>query len=193
MCMKKMVTMAQELLRDYLKEDSICADFTMGNGLDTLFLATHACKGHIYAFDIQEQALANTAQRLSAHARAHVDLILENHAHLDRYIKEPLDVGIFNFGYLPSGDPSLTTEVKHSQVAVHKAFSLLKRHGLLVLVLYPGHPQGKLEADYFTSWCEQLEVHQATIMKICMIHKPQAPFVLAIEKLGDLYDRSSYF
>lgn len=180
---KKIVTMAHELLKDYIKEDSICADFTMGNGYDTFFLAQLAKKGRVYAFDIQETALLHTKALLQD--ASHVRLILDDHAHMDAYITTPLDAAIFNFGYLPNGDPSITTNKTSSKQAVTKAYALLKRHGLLVLVLYPGHPQGKEEADCFLEWCEQLDVHHASVMKIAMVHKPQAPFILAIEKVGE--------
>lgn len=180
---KKIVTMAHELLKDYIKEDSICADFTMGNGYDTFFLAQLAKKGRVYAFDIQEAALLHTKALLQD--AANVTLILDDHANLDHYIKTPLDVAIFNFGYLPKGDPSITTNQTSSKQAVTKAYALLKRHGILILVLYPGHPQGKEEADFFLDWCEQLNVHHASVMNIRMLHKPQAPFILAIEKVGE--------
>jgi len=47
-----------------IKTDGILADFTMGNGYDTLYLYSLVPNGTVYAFDIQKQALINTRARL---------------------------------------------------------------------------------------------------------------------------------
>ena len=52
-------------LRDYIREGDVCVDATAGNGGDTEFLCRMAgAGGRVYAFDIQEQALRSTAERL---------------------------------------------------------------------------------------------------------------------------------
>ena len=49
----------------HLKEGDVAVDFTMGNGHDTEFLSrTVGEYGHVFAFDVQEQALASTSERL---------------------------------------------------------------------------------------------------------------------------------
>ena len=73
---------------------NIAVDFTMGNGYDTLFLSGLANK--VYSFDIQEQALVNTKERLKD--VNNVELILDSHEHVDKYV-DRIDVGIFNLGY----------------------------------------------------------------------------------------------
>ena len=52
-------------ITEQVQPGDICIDATMGNGNDTLLLCS-LCQetGHVYAFDIQEQALAHTRQRL---------------------------------------------------------------------------------------------------------------------------------
>ena len=45
----------------HLKEGDVAADFTMGNGHDTLFLSkTVGENGKVFAFDIQPDALKST-------------------------------------------------------------------------------------------------------------------------------------
>lgn len=51
--MKKVVEIVHDIMKSQLTENSICADFTMGQGYDTLFLAQQKNCSHIYAFDIQ--------------------------------------------------------------------------------------------------------------------------------------------
>ena len=70
------------------------------------FLAQLA--GQVYAFDIQEQALVNTQERLEKLGLQHVQLILDGHQHVDQYV-ETLKAAIFNLGYLPSADKSVIT------------------------------------------------------------------------------------
>ena len=60
--MKRPLEMAHDFLAEVVTQDDIVVDATMGNGHDTLFLAKLAKK--VYAFDIQEQALEKTQERL---------------------------------------------------------------------------------------------------------------------------------
>ena len=137
--MKKVVEIVHDIMKSQLTENSICADFTMGQGYDTLFLAQQKNCSHIYAFDIQPQAYVQTREKLeSAQLEGKATLILDSHECCDIYIREPLDLGIFNFGYLPHGDPEIMTRRKTSLCAATKALHLLKKHGILILVLYWG-------------------------------------------------------
>lgn len=182
--MKKITEIAHDLLCPYVHKQAVCADFTMGNGYDTLFFAKRAQKGLVYAFDIQAEALKRTEALLKDH-RDPVKLILDNHIHMDHYIQKKLDAAVFNFGYLPNSDQSVTTDADNSLSAVQKAFQLCRRHALLVLVCYPGHKEGAKEAAAITAWCESLSNKTARMMKIAMVNKPQAPFLFAVEKLTD--------
>ena len=72
-------------ITEQVQPGDICIDATMGNGNDTLLLCS-LCQetGHVYAFDIQEQALAHTRQRLlNADVPTNYTLLLESHANLD--------------------------------------------------------------------------------------------------------------
>ena len=52
-------------IREQVQPGDICIDATMGNGNDTLLLSSLCGKdGHVFAFDIQEEALINTRKRL---------------------------------------------------------------------------------------------------------------------------------
>ena len=60
--MKRPLEMAHDFLAQVITQEDIVVDATMGNGHDTFFLAKLAKQ--VYAFDIQEQALEKTSQRL---------------------------------------------------------------------------------------------------------------------------------
>ena len=109
---------AHELVRERLRPGDIAVDATAGNGVDTLILARLVGeRGQVYAFDIQEQALAATRARLeNAGAAAHVKLIHDSHARLEHYLSPDqhgrVAAVMFNFGYLPGGDPSIITRTE---------------------------------------------------------------------------------
>ena len=99
--MLRPLEMAHQFLAEVITKEDVVVDATMGNGHDTAFLAQRA--GQVYAFDIQEQALVNTQERLKKLGLQHVRLILDGHQHVDQYV-ETLKAAIFNLGYLPSAD-----------------------------------------------------------------------------------------
>lgn len=180
--MKKIVTFAHELMLPYIKQDGIAADFTLGLGNDTIFLAKQPQLKKVYAFDIQATAIQSSVHSLKEANIHHVACIHDGHEHCDLYIQERICVGIFNFGYLPHGDPTITTLVKTSAIAVQKALQLLDMHGLLVLVIYPGHANGVEEQHYFDSWSEKLDPHLYSVLRLAIHNKKTAPYIIAIEK-----------
>lgn len=76
----------------------------MGNGGDTAFL----CKlvgetGHVYAFDVQQEALDRTAARLEeAGMRNRATLILAGHETMRNHVLVSPRVVMFNLGWLPA-------------------------------------------------------------------------------------------
>ena len=74
----------QHFIRQQVREGDLCIDATMGNGNDTLLLARLAGKsGHVLAFDIQEQALKNTEDRLAREGlEKSCTLFMESHEHM---------------------------------------------------------------------------------------------------------------
>lgn len=94
------------ILEEYIEEGDICIDATAGNGGDTEFLCQKVGEtGNVYAFDVQEMAIAHTRERLEkANLSARAKLIQDGHEKMQIYVKEEAKVIIFNFGYLPGGD-----------------------------------------------------------------------------------------
>lgn len=181
--MKKIVEIAHDLLVEYVPNCHISVDFTMGRGNDTLFLAQHS--SYVYAFDIQQECIEETKQKLNMHHLHNVKLICASHAEAFTYIKEKIDAGIFNFGYLPQSDQHITTMLETSKVAVQEALKRLVKKGMLILVLYPGHEEGEKESEYFTKWSKQLASKDYNVMQIKMWNKEKAPYILAIQKIRE--------
>ena len=106
-------------ISQYLHNGDTVIDATCGNGHDPLALAKMGA-GKIYAFDVQETAISNTGSLLTKEniPLDNVHLILDSHANMCNYIKEKVQVVVFNLGYLPSADKSVTTSTLTSSPAV---------------------------------------------------------------------------
>ena len=155
--MQSILHTAKELLLPALRPGGTAADFTMGNGHDTLFLSRALPGGQVWAFDIQPAALKATQALLDNNsAGGNVRLILDSHSNLDRYIQTPLDAGVFNLGYLPWADKAITTRRETTLEAVDKALPLLRVGGVLVIVIYPATRKdgwrGRLFSKNFPAW-----------------------------------------
>lgn len=162
-------------------------DATAGNGNDTFFLAEHVGDdGHVYAFDIQQQALDTTAARLDT-LNDRVTLVLDSHANVDKYVQGPVSGAMFNLGYLPHGaDLSVVTKPDTTIKAIHKLLGLLKKDGIITISVYDGHEGGVEERDALLAYVKKLhqaEVHVARYELLNQRKNP--PFLLALEKMRD--------
>ena len=176
---------ARQLIEGRLKNGGRALDGTAGNGRDTLFLAQLAGgNGKVWAFDIQAQALSNTAGLLRENGvEGRVELIAASHADLADYVREPLDAAMFNFGYLPGGDKTVTTKADGSVRAMQAAAALLAESGLLTAVVYSGHPAGRAEAAAIKQWVAALPQEQYQVLHYRFTNqRNHPPQLLAIEK-----------
>ena len=181
--MKKIVDITHDLIKNLKNEHMLAVDFTMGQGNDTLFLAMQSNIDQVYAYDIQQEAYDSTYQKLKdANVFDKCQLFLKGHETMDEDI-DAYDVGIFNFGYLPQGEKVVTTLLDTSKVAVEKALRYLRKKGLLILVIYPGHEEGHKESDYFSPWCKTLDPHYFNVLKIRLENHQSAPYIIAIERI----------
>lgn len=143
---------AHELLRQHVSLGDIAIDATMGNGHDTTFLAElTGPEGTVYAFDIQEQALTFTRDRVEAEGANNVIMVQSCHSQMTTHL--PADVSgsvaavVFNLGYLPGGEKSVITQAATTTTAISAAYRTLRVGGIISVVAYVGHPGGAEEAD----------------------------------------------
>ena len=145
-------------ISQYLHNGDTVVDATCGNGHDTLALAKMGA-GKIYAFDVQETAITNTESLLTKEniPLSNVHLILDSHANMCNYIKEKVQVIVFNLGYLPSANKSIITSSESTITAVKEAMKLLKKDGLICISMYSGHPGGQEEKQSLLDFAESLD------------------------------------
>lgn len=166
-----------------IPEDGVLGDFTMGNGHDTLYLCSLVPHGKVYAFDVQPEAIENTRHRLAeAGVTTQAELILDSHANAVNYITEQIDAGMFNLGYRPGGDKSRHTMRESTIPAVKNAIEMLKKGGILVISVYPGHEEGRLEGEMLLDMLAEYDKKFYCVSHFHLVNSPDASFVIAVEK-----------
>ncbi|REE85203.1 putative rRNA methylase [Paenibacillus taihuensis] len=200
------LSMAHKLVKERAASGDIVIDATCGNGVDTQYLAELVGpRGTVYAFDIQAEALERTRQRLvgsdeateaeagagistdtAVRMRQQVHLVHASHAEMDKHVAADahgkVAAVMFNLGYLPGADQSIITTTDGTIAALEAAIGLLRKGGILTVVLYPGHAGGDEEADAVTRYVSELPQAVAQAVLYRMAQKAEAPFLLAIEK-----------
>jgi len=180
------IRLAQELLLPKVARARCIVDATAGNGKDTLFLAENSPEhGVIYAFDIQENAIEASRKRLMEHnLDGKVQLILDSHANIRPYINKPIDVAMFNLGYLPGKCHEKMTMAESTVSALTDVVDQLSVGGIISVVAYPGHNHGQEENNAVRKYIMTLQPKQFTVICIDMInHLNHPPILYMIEKI----------
>ncbi|RKD34535.1 tRNA (mnm(5)s(2)U34)-methyltransferase [Thermohalobacter berrensis] len=183
----KATDLAKWIIEKKIKVGSVVVDATVGNGHDTFYLAEKVGKeGKVYGFDIQDSALLNTKKRLvNNNVFDRVELIKDSHEKLDAYVKEKVDLVIFNLGYLPGGDHSIVTKPESTIKAIEKSLLALKKYGILLVVAYYGHKGGKEEKEKVENYLRNLDQKQFNVLKFDFINQINNPPILfGVEKKG---------
>lgn len=183
---------ALHIVQAYINEDSIVVDATCGNGHDTLALAralsdakamqsmSEKYEGRLYAFDIQEEAIVNTRALLEAEGfgpqieNGRITLICDSHENMDAHVSGA-DVIVFNLGYLPGGDKSITTDSDTTLSAVSKAVEILHKNGLICITMYSGHEAGSKEKAELLAYARELDSRAFHVSYISMTNQPNNP------------------
>ena len=167
-------------LNEIINQDDVMIDATCGRGHDTLFLAKH-CK-QVYAFDIQKDAIDSTQNLLNEHNINNVQLIHDSHEHFNEYVKS-FKGAIFNLGYLPKGDKSITTRAKSTIYTIDLMLNHITSNGFILLVIYPGHLEGRHEAKEIDGYLKTLNHKTYRIIKTHLPYQDNhPPYILWITK-----------
>jgi predicted methyltransferase len=178
---------AHLLMRQSVKPGDWVVDATVGNGHDTLLLAKLVGPtGRVIGFDVQEASLAAATERVDGMPQ--VTLIHAGHEKLTEHLPvdghERLAAVMFNLGYLPGASKEIMTRSETTLAALKQAFTHLKMHGLVTLVLYPGHPGGEEEAEAVRSYAQQLPQAFAVTQHARINTLRPAPELIVIERLS---------
>ena len=158
-------------IKEHVHPGDFCIDATMGNGHDTMLLCQLVGeKGKVLAFDIQKLACENTQKRLlEADVPQNYQLILDSHSHMNQYTDEnSVNCIIFNFGYLPGGDHSLSTKASSSITAIEQG-------GLMSLCIYSGGDSGFEERNALLSYLKELDHKKYLVIRSSYYNRPKNP------------------
>ena len=189
MLIKKMLDFSKSMLNSILVEGDVVVDATAGNGYDTLFLSQKVGEsGKVYAFDIQETAIASTKEILDSNRCSdNVCLLHDGHENIGNYFNPDLDgklkAAVFNLGYLPGKQKEIVTKSDTTLTAVKFCVTHLQRGGLISIAVYAGHEGGREEAEIIKEWVVDLPKKRYVVLEYNFINELKYPHhLILIEK-----------
>lgn len=181
------LTYSHTILAPVIQSGDTVIDATVGNGHDTIFLASQVGRtGHVLGFDIQPQALAATKQQLVLTGLApQTSLIFAGHESLNDYLDadQEISAATFNLGYLPGSDKTVTTTSTTTVPAIAACLQHLRSGGIVSVMVYYGHPAGKSEKQAVLDYMSGLDQAAFQVLQyqfINQVHEP--PFLVAIQR-----------
>lgn len=176
---------SRDIIYKCVKEGQTVVDCTVGNGYDTVLLAELVgSSGKVYGFDIQEEALKITFEKLTCeNLRDRVILIGDGHEDIDLYIDEKIDLIIYNLGYLPKGNKNIKTTKDTTLMSLEKSLNLLKDNGIILITCYIGHEGGLEEKNGVEEFLKGLDQKKYNVIKYDFINQRNYPPILyGVEK-----------
>lgn len=175
---------ADYMIRTIQPGDSV-VDATMGNGKDTLFLCGLVGEtGHVYAFDVQEEAVRRTQERVGeAGFAARTTLLLAGHETMARHVPQGVKAVMFNLGWLPGAQHIVTTKTDTTLEAVRAAVELIGRGGIVTVCIYPGHEEGTRELHALLDYAKGLSVRTYNVLHHHFLNAAEGtPELILIQK-----------
>lgn len=153
----------------------VVIDATCGNGNDLLYVWEKAYrldnrKCEFIGIDIQKVAIEQAKAKLSIdqHSCNHRDdakkvtLLVGSHDILIEQIGhrgKRFDLVLFNLGYLPGGDHTITTQIESTLAAISSSMKYLSTNGYVTIVAYPGttygHSEQEAVEDFLSQQCQK--------------------------------------
>ena len=178
------LSISKIFLKEIVSSEDVVIDATLGNGYDALLLAELVGdKGKVYAFDIQEQAIERAKANIPENLKNRIEFIHDSHVNISDKVKEPVKLVLFNLGYLPNSDKDITTKVETTLEALKNSLSVLSEFGVVMLVIYRGHDEGKLEYEKIYEYISTLEQNRYNVTVSSFPNqKNEPPVLVCIQK-----------
>lgn len=169
------------------KKGGFFVDATCGNGRDSLYLAKNFLtpdSGKLFCIDIQSEAIEATQHLLSHSLPAaildQISYCLTCHTEIE-FLPPNIDIFVYNLGYLPGGDKSLTTHSETTLLSIQKALNYLSPRGIISIMSYPGHDKGKIELDSLLDFVSSLP-YQYIVGRHQWINRSRSPELFLIKQ-----------
>jgi predicted methyltransferase len=157
-------------------ENLMFIDATCGNGFDTLFLSNVAgAKGKVMSFDIQEQAVERTNSLMAQNKQFdNFKVIKDSHEFVGKYLQEKIDAAVFNLGYLPFSDKTITTNPDTTLKAIENLLPVLKDEGRIYITTYVSHDVGH-EINEIICYLNSLNKSSYNVIHVKITNKENNP------------------
>lgn len=177
----KTTNLAMDITLQYVKEGDYVIDATCGNGNDTLTLAEAVGpNGDVLALDIQREAIDASKKLMSEREIKNVCFAQSNFTGMQKFSdfafpdRVPTAI-VFNLGYLPGGDKSITTKMEDSLVGIKEALELVAFDGVVTVVLYSGHEEGAKEKEAILEFAQMLPSDVFHVVYTKMLNQQNNP------------------
>lgn len=162
------IKLAHSYWKTIVQPGDCVIDATCGNGYDTLYLAELAlCKekgGSLIALDLQTEAIEATSRRIQNALPSVVDnirYVQQCHSSFPTWIlPATVKLIVYNLGYLPGSDKTVTTQCDTTERSLTAALSLVCAGGMISVTCYPGHAEGKRETERVHQFTRALNPHR---------------------------------
>ncbi|MDU5825064.1 class I SAM-dependent methyltransferase [Anaerococcus vaginalis] len=176
------VKLSHYLIEHRVENNIRACDMTAGNGKDSKFILDNKNPNILYAFDIQKLSQERCKKLIGQ--KKNFKFILDDHKNIEKYIKEKIDLFIYNLGFLPKGDKSITTNYKSVIQSLKSCLDLLNEKGLILITFYPGHEEGKNEEKYVGEFLKNLDQKTFQVIKYNFYNQiNNPPFLISIRKV----------
>ncbi|MGL4736808.1 MAG: tRNA (mnm(5)s(2)U34)-methyltransferase [Cellulosilyticaceae bacterium] len=169
MLRREMTFNAQWLIKEHLachsRSHLVAMDGTLGKGADMAFLCGLEQVEQVWGFDIQEDAIKMSKAQVGQ-SKKEVHFVHDSHHLLDTYITSPIDIAMFNLGYLPTGDKTIVTQSETSLIAIQKVMNQLAPGGIMTVLTYPGHEEGMTEHCVIRQFMKEVKEKRFEIFNI---------------------------
>ena len=157
------------IINNYIENKKVAIDATLGNGHDTDFLSKNF--NRVYAFDIQKNTIDNYKEK----NKDNVILINDSHSKFRNYINEEVQCIVYNLGFLPGGDKSITTSASTSLESIKTGLELLSPGAYMFIACYVGHDEGKREYSCINEYLNNLPTKKYGVMEQSFINRHNNP------------------
>ena len=89
--------------------------------------------------------------------------------------------GMFNLGWLPGGDKSVTTLRETTLPAIRDAIDLMDRDAILNIAVYPGHAEGDAEGKMIQEYLASVSRHRICATMVKILNSPTSPYFIVVE------------
>ena len=180
----KITSLAHEYWSKIVSPGDRVIDATCGNGMDMLALSKLLDgQGELIGYDIQKEAIQKSEALLKKSlTHDQFQIIAFHHQSHETFLEKSAKLIVYNLGYLPGGDKSITTQTETTLQSFQSACDVILPGGTISVMCYVGHEEGKREEGAIREFVQALPPDQWCCSHHRMINRHQAPSLYLIQR-----------